>query len=298
VPSVTHKPRGGKMVRNDLYAALTSVGRHADLVLWWQPQNGVSIEALDALRGRVPLAMMSMDDPFVFETEYCANFSEFELAVTCCDGATAWYQSRDIVPLVGYPPCDRDLHGAAVPDPDRACDFLFAATNTYPGDRFTYAVDRCDIVRAVADLGTVHLYGYWGVKARDWHRLGDRMKHLWKGWLGYEAHPGVMAAARINLNSHVRPDGYRYLNERVTLAMASGGFHLCDRVSGIEELFDEGREIVLWDDLADLADKACYYLAHDRARRNVAALGRRKALAMFDNERLARRILEVTGARR
>jgi len=51
--------------------------------------------------------------------------------------------------------------------------------------------------------------------------------------------------------------------------------------------------VALWGDLDELADKVRFYLGHERLRRNVAVLGQRKALAMFDNERLARQVIDA-----
>ena len=299
VPTSRNGP-GGKMLRAEGMAALMAALPDANLLYWWQPQSNMApIEFMREIRAKFPklkTVCHSLDDPFTLDDNPgCEVFGEFHVGITCCEGSKPWYEERGVKPMVGYPPCDRDFNGLAAPKPAEQCDLSFAATNVYPQERYPKCLaDRAAMVRAVSDVGKLHLYGTWGEKGLDWgsmHGLSEQYRPAFKGHRAYEDMPGVYAASRINLNSHVRPDGYRYLNERITQGMSSGGFMLCDRVSGIEEIFIENLEIVLWRNLEELRDKARWWLRHEAERRCVATAGRRVALELFDNEKLARSVL-------
>lgn len=303
IVSVGNGPNG-KQLLPEAEAYLMKHASEADLLYWWQPQsNQLADGVITALRKAWPklrTVCQSLDDPFVLDVNPATEvFREFEVAVTCCEGSMEWYTKRGVKPIIGYPPVDRDLHGKAQPNVEEICDIGFAATNVYPPHLYPacYA-DRVSMVKAVMHLGKLHVYGTWGVRRMDWggeYGLPKEMRSACRGYYEYERMPGVHAATRINLNSHVRPDGYRYLNERVGQCMASGGFMLCDEVGGIAETFAENKEIVLWKTLPELTTKAKWWLAHDAERRAVAEAGRPKALELFDNEKLARRMLAACG---
>lgn len=52
-----------------------------------------------------------------------------------------------------------------------------------------------------------------------------------------------------------------------------GGFLLTGRVEGLDEYYDDGKEVVCYGALSDLADKAYYYLTHDSERAAIARAG-------------------------
>lgn len=289
----------GKRMRADLPGELWTHAPDADLLYWWQPQNEDCINLVHDLRVKHPglvTAGHTLDDPFALDYHKDSYaLSAFQVAVTCCEGSFGWYRERGCRPLLGYPPCDPELHGAARWSGEEAADIGFAATNTYPTRAYPKVLaSRADIVRAVADLGQLALYGEWGAKPFDWGSLGENFRASFRGFRYYD--DGTLSTAyasnRISLNSHVRPDGWKYLNERVTTGLASGAFMLCDRVAGIEETFADGRELALWGDLTELRSKAAYYLKHEDERKRVAACGKARALELFDNARLAERIVQ------
>lgn len=62
-------------------------------------------------------------------------------------------------------------------------------------------------------------------------------------------------------------------------APMSGAFYLVEQFDELAEFFEPDREIVFFNDAADLIDKARYYLAHDRERRAIRDAGLRRARA-------------------
>jgi spore maturation protein CgeB len=69
----------------------------------------------------------------------------------------------------------------------------------------------------------------------------------YRGWIPFNESRKVFSNSKINLSTHVAPDGYKYLNERVTQILGSGGLLLVDKVNGIEEIF-KNEECVIIDE--------------------------------------------------
>ncbi len=94
----------------------------------------------------------------------------------------------------------------------------------------------------------------------------------------------IFSAAKININLHsstyhkgVNPFG-DFVNPRMFEIIGCGGFQLVDRRSGLEGMFEENEEIVLFDDLDDLRNKITYYLNNPEERGRIAERGRQRVL--------------------
>jgi spore maturation protein CgeB len=61
--------------------------------------------------------------------------------------------------------------------------------------------------------------------------------------------------------------------QRVFDIMAAGGFVISNYQLEIEELFEIGKEIVVYDTLKDLKEKIRYYLEHEEEREQIAYNG-------------------------
>ncbi len=69
--------------------------------------------------------------------------------------------------------------------------------------------------------------------------------------------------------------------------LAAGGFCLTNYQPETAEFFEDGKEIVMYTDLADLVQKADYYLQHEEEREAIAKAGHEKVMAQFSlHERL------------
>jgi spore maturation protein CgeB len=69
------------------------------------------------------------------------------------------------------------------------------------------------------------------------------------------------------------------INMRCFETMATGTMLLTDRISHIEELFEDKKHLVLYDGLDDMIEKAKYYLDHDEEREKIAQAGYEEVMA-------------------
>jgi hypothetical protein len=94
----------------------------------------------------------------------------------------------------------------------------------------------------------------------------------------------IYSGARISVNV-TRPHGPSSLNMRAYESMACGSLLLTDDRGDARRLFADGREVVVYRDARDLAEKADYYLAHETERAAIAEAGRRRVLESHTYER-------------
>lgn len=84
----------------------------------------------------------------------------------------------------------------------------------------------------------------------------------------------IYSRSKIVVNSAVNYD----LNMRVFEALASGALLITDPADSITELFEDGKEIVIYHNLNDLLDKIKYYLEHENERIEISKRGKEKVL--------------------
>ena len=83
-------------------------------------------------------------------------------------------------------------------------------------------------------------------------------------------------------------------NSRLYELPANGVMQICDRGAGnaTAELFEEGREIVLYDDMEEAIDKIRYYLAHPEEREKIALAGYRRVMRDYRQETIYRDLFD------
>ncbi|MBY6241528.1 glycosyltransferase [Methylosinus sp. Sm6] len=273
----------------------------AKIVVWVMCKRDYEpglIRRIKEKNGDIKFAFHSFDDPFVIEFGEHLVSSDFDFAITCCEDSIADYAAIGVPAVVLYPPFDEDTHTNAARSDAFDCDMSFIATNMYPPSRFRFSLYcRSDIVRRVAPLGDVKLFGPWDKRLAWGGEFGvPEMRDNWRGALRYEELPSAYKSSRINLNSHVRPDGRLYLNERFSTVLGSGGFLMTDSVNGLLELETECGGFVVYHSLEDLEDKCRFYLSNETERRSVIERGLAYATAHFSNKVFAEKILSFARA--
>ena len=109
----------------------------------------------------------------------------------------------------------------------------------------------------------------------------------------------IYNASRININLHsssyhkgINPFG-DFVNPRTFEIMSCGGFQLVDRRSGLDGLFEEGEEIVIFNDLNDLRQKIDYYLKNPEEAYRISEKGRNRVNTDHTYEKRMEEMLEV-----
>ena len=74
----------------------------------------------------------------------------------------------------------------------------------------------------------------------------------------------------------IYPSDDHYWSNRVYIITGSGGFLLHPRLKGLEAEYEDGKEIVFYDGMADLKRKIHYYLDHPEEREAIRFFGHKK----------------------
>lgn len=83
------------------------------------------------------------------------------------------------------------------------------------------------------------------------------------------------------------------LNMRTFEIMGSGSFCLTSWIPTIEEVFEDGKHLVLYRSMDEMVDKAKYYLAHDEERENIARAGYEEVMKNHTIDKRVEKILEA-----
>lgn len=103
----------------------------------------------------------------------------------------------------------------------------------------------------------------------------------------------IYSRSRIVFNTSIAGD----VTMRIFEGTAAGALLLTDPVqNGIDELFEPGKEVVVYQDDDDLVAKVAYYLAHPLERETIARAGQARTLAQHTYHHRAQQILEIMSA--
>jgi glycosyltransferase involved in cell wall biosynthesis len=100
-------------------------------------------------------------------------------------------------------------------------------------------------------------------------RLFKEFPNFYYGQQLFENAARKFAESKIVFNISMLDD----INMRTFETMATGSFLLTNWIPTIEEMFEDGKHLVLYRSLDEMVDKAKYYLAHDSEREKIAQAG-------------------------
>lgn len=106
--------------------------------------------------------------------------------------------------------------------------------------------------------------------------------------------PKIFHCSKINLNitSKTIQTG---IPLRVFDVLRAGGFLITNYQAEISEWFEPGVDLVVYEDLADLEEKADYYLEHEEERKKIAMNGYNKVCERYTYDLALKEILEISG---
>ncbi len=106
--------------------------------------------------------------------------------------------------------------------------------------------------------------------------------------------PSVFACSKVNLNPSLR-----IIRSGIPLRafdiMGAGGFLLSNWQEELCELYEDGREMAVYESLEDAVEKADFYLRHEDARAAIAGRGREKTLREHSLQDRLGTILKAAG---
>jgi spore maturation protein CgeB len=191
--------------------------------------------------------------------------------------------------------CDPEVHHPVdLPSESESphrCDIAFVGSlhqGMYPS--------RLRMLETLADYDL----GIWGPGGRDLSTASPLYPRLRGDQVRAEEWTLIYSAAKIVLCAHYDGPGprSRQASPRVYESLACGAFLLCDNQPDVRALFEDGRDLAMFCDLDALREKARYYLAHDRERREIAHRGRAKVLAQHTyRHRVETLLATVTGSK-
>ncbi len=160
-----------------------------------------------------------------------------------------------------------------------------------------------DLVRPVPQLERIYEVGFVGSNARPHRRTprAQRLRLLEQQFRMNDRsvpvdHAGlarVYSQSKIVVNITINGD----INLRLFEGTACGALLLTDsRANGIEQLFDLGHEVIVYDNDNDLLEKVNYYLAHEDERSQIAGAGQQRCLRDHTYTRRAEQLLSYLSA--
>jgi spore maturation protein CgeB len=97
--------------------------------------------------------------------------------------------------------------------------------------------------------------------------------------------------SKIFINSNA---GYKFINPRVNEVMSCGTFLITDRNDEFRQLgYEDGKHLVLFDNLDDLKEKILYYLENEKEREEIASNGMKFVRSHFSNRHRVMRLKEI-----
>ena len=148
-----------------------------------------------------------------------------------------------------------------------------------------------------AQLGDFN-FKIWG---SDWHVGLPLSLFIQEGGKRFTEEEAVRIYnySKININLHssmwhwdINPNG-DFLNPRVYEILACGGFQLVDRRKYMYGVFEDGKDLVVFDTVDDLRKKIKYYLANEEERLSIAAHGRETVVKNHTYERRVREMMSI-----
>jgi spore maturation protein CgeB len=239
-----------------------------------------------------PPASFERTVPYLFAVDLCTHVSlSYNDRTRMADQLKIWGAKKTYFTPIGASHLNRKENLRDEDLKNREIDLLYVG-GMYPTkiDRFT-----C-LKREFGDR--FRLYGRWspyGLRGLIYTLLHPGTHELFR-WRVRSLTPAELPRyyqrTKIGINMHW--GNAETGNSRLYELPANGVMQICDRGAGnaTAELFEEGREIVLYDDMEEAIDKIRYYLAHPDEREKIALAGYRRVMRDYRQETIYRGLFD------
>lgn len=249
------------------------------------------------------IATWQLDDPYYIDLTLA--FIKYVDAVFTVDSVTIPVYDRydkitEWLPLA----CAPAMHASHPNDDARySSDVCFIGV-PFRNSRRVQIIDAMAPVLAGYNTKIIGATGLdtWAQSLKNYHMIHDKVLD---NFISTQDAVRYYNGAAINLNLHKDSYGHvwdrnahrlvaRSPCERTFSIAGCGAFQLIDSSRpDLASVFDPGRDIITFDDPADLAGKIDYYLENEAERREIALAGQERAYARHTYAQRIRRILEV-----
>lgn len=110
----------------------------------------------------------------------------------------------------------------------------------------------------------------------------------------YQQMPLVFRLSKININITLTSI-HSGIPLRILDILGAGGFLLTNHQSELDDYFIDGKDIVIYENIDELCEKADYYLTHEEDRRRIASSGHQKAKELFNYPRQLQKMFALGG---
>jgi len=288
IPAYQYRTEIGKTHHVQILKDLKS--QNPDVVLWWRAET-LSAKQLSYIKKNIKCKhiLYSWDDPFQWQVhkempEKCALL---DMAFSCCADSVSRYNYFGCNALYCPPGFDPEIHFPAKDD-DYTCDISIVCTNLYTDPLFKYHhYDRKKLLTSIIEAlphRKVNIYGSESFK--------NIFPDNYKGWVSFENSNKVFHNSKINICTHVRPDGSQYINERVCQILGSGGLLAIDHVKDLDKVLDLQKDCVVLDWDSEIAAKQLdNILINYNSYNDIKEHGRKTALSKLTWDHWATTIL-------
>lgn len=206
----------------------------ADFVLWWRSET-LSHYELGMIKRNTNkrFVLYSWDDPHQWEQRHDMPFKceYLDMCFSCCMDSVKQYTnngSKGIYCPAGFDP---QVHKPEF-DPNYECDISIVCTNLYDGNitRFPHINRREFLSSVIASFPDkdIRIYGPESFR--------EAFPDNYHGWVNFNDSHLVFYNSKVNISTHIRPDGSMYINERVCQILGSKGLLLVDKVKDIHKV--------------------------------------------------------------
>jgi len=264
-----------------------------DYVLWWRSET-LSGEQMELIYNKVnkPFILYSWDDPNQFDNQF-KNIKRkckyFDVCYTCCEGSIEEYLKCGAKRAIYCPPgYDPEIHFPEF-DEKYVCDISLVCTNLYHGDIIT---KKNHVSRKTLMEHFIFNFPDLDIRIYGSESLKEVFPNNYHGWMPFNESHKVFFNSKININTHIRPDGYKYLNERVAQIMGSQGFLLVDEVNGMSKLLTDEMncEFMRLNSPKSIIDQVSRILEDEDYRKNISENARSFASKNFTWDNWARTV--------
>lgn len=249
-----------------------------DAILFWNDRNIPA--CLPEIT--IPKIYWSVDDFSIWGN--LKLLKPFDHIIGCCKFCSEILNQCGKKSSVLYPAVDPDHHYYAY-NPDFESKVSLVMTNCYTKQEFpTIFFDRRDLARRLhKDIGGLNLWGKWTGAGWGTSKGCPELGDFYRGFRKYETLAPVFSSSKINISTHVITDHHGYINHRTFEVMGCRGFLMVDKVKGIEEVFEDRKHCVFYENLDDLIEKTRYYLEHEEECKRIAYEGQAYVNSRFSS---------------